>query len=224
LQRAIAAARSSRLGHHPASHIWSDRDGFVPPQSVAVAYRREVFDRVGVFDEAFDACEDYELNHRVAAAGMTCFLTPRVTVRYHPRESLVGLYRQMVRYGRGRVRLLRKHPATFSPAVFVPALFLLGVVLGPLVCLAVPVLWPVYAGCLALYLALLGGFGAALGWRDVATLAWLPAVFATVHAGAGAGVLWELAFGRPTVGQVCYLPGSNTRPVATLPHAKREAA
>ena len=43
--------RSSRLGHHPASHIYSDREGFVPPQSVAVAYRRAVFDDVGLFDE-----------------------------------------------------------------------------------------------------------------------------------------------------------------------------
>src|SRR5262249_28297838 len=62
LQRAVAAARASRLGHHPASHIYSDHEGFVPPQSVAVAYRRRVFDAVGLFDETFDACEDVEFN------------------------------------------------------------------------------------------------------------------------------------------------------------------
>src|SRR5204862_2547273 len=82
LQRAVAAARASRLGHHPDSHIYSDREGFVPPQSVAVAYRREVFERVGYFDESFDACEDVELNHRAARAGLTCYFTPRVAVRY----------------------------------------------------------------------------------------------------------------------------------------------
>ena len=38
LQRAIAAARSSRLGHNPASFIYSSDESFVPPQSVAVAY------------------------------------------------------------------------------------------------------------------------------------------------------------------------------------------
>ena len=47
LQRAIAAARASRLGHHPASFIYAASEGFVPPQSVAVAYRRTVFDRLG---------------------------------------------------------------------------------------------------------------------------------------------------------------------------------
>ena len=78
LQRAVAAARSSRLGHHPSSHIYSDREGFVPPQSVAVAYRRSVFETVGLFDEAFDACEDVEFNHRAARAGLRCYFTPRV--------------------------------------------------------------------------------------------------------------------------------------------------
>ena len=131
MQRAIAAARASRLGHHPASHIYSDREGFVPPHSVAVAYRRGVFDTVGLFDERFDACEDVEFNHRVARAGLKCWFTPRVQVHYYPRASLVGLFRQMVRYGRGRIRLLRKHPETFSLPGFVPAAFLAGVVLGP---------------------------------------------------------------------------------------------
>src|SRR5262249_49750908 len=57
LQRAVAAARASRLGHHPDSHIYADREAFVPPESVAIAYRRSVFEKVGLFDEDFDACE-----------------------------------------------------------------------------------------------------------------------------------------------------------------------
>src|SRR5436305_1861591 len=42
----------------------------------------------------------------------------------HPRGSLAGLARQMARYGRGRARLLLKHPATFSVTPLIPALFL----------------------------------------------------------------------------------------------------
>src|SRR5947209_4228285 len=49
-QRAVAAARASRLGHNPASFIYADAEGFVKPQSVAVAYRRSVFAEVGLFD------------------------------------------------------------------------------------------------------------------------------------------------------------------------------
>jgi succinoglycan biosynthesis protein ExoA len=204
VQRAIAAARASRLGHHPASHIYSDREGFVPPHSVAVAYRREVFDYVGYFDESFDACEDVEFNHRVASAGLSCWFTPRVQVRYFPRHSLGGLYRQMIRYGRGRVRLLRKHPDTFSPAGFVPAAFLAGLLLGPLLACLLPVLWFAFAGCLALYVLLVLGFSVALAvrQRDLALVPLLPLVFVTVHAGAGTGVWWELLRGQAATARV----------------------
>jgi succinoglycan biosynthesis protein ExoA len=199
LQRAIAAARASRFGHHPSSHIWAEEEGFVPPQSVAIAYRREVFERVGYFDEAFDACEDYEFNHRVAKAGLKCFLTPRVMVRYHPRSSLTGLYTQLYRYGRGRVRMLRKHPDTFSPAVFIPAVFLAGLLLGPCFAFFFPILWLLYGGCVGLYATASLAFSASIAWRERSPLMFflLPAVFAAVHLGAGHGVLAELIAGKP---------------------------
>jgi glycosyltransferase involved in cell wall biosynthesis len=197
LQETIAVARSSRLGHHPDSHIYSDSEGFVPPQSVAVAYRREVFERIGLFDEAFDACEDVELNHRVARAGLTCFFTPRVRVRYHPRTSLGGLFRQMVRYGRGRVRLLRKHRDTFSLKSLAPAVFLFAVALGPVLALAWGPLGLVWAAGLLLYLAVVLAFSAALSLRQRRPLR-LPLfalVFLTVHTGAGWGQWSEFLAG-----------------------------
>ena len=200
LQRAVAAARSSWLGHQPASYIYAGAEGFVRPQSVAVAYRRSVFERVGLFDEEFDACEDVEFNHRVDRAGLTCFFTPAVGVRYYPRASLTGLFRQMMRYGRGRVRLLRKHPDTFSVPCLVPAAFVLGVVLGPGAAALVPWLGPVYAGTLGLYglLVALATLTCVLRARDVRLLPWLPVVFVAIHVGAGCGILRELVAGaRP---------------------------
>jgi succinoglycan biosynthesis protein ExoA len=193
LQRAIAAARNSRLGHHPDSFIYSADERFVPPQSVAVAYRRSVFDQVGMFDERFDACEDVEFNHRVARAGLRCYFTPRIAVRYVPRATLPGLFRQMVRYGRGRVRLLRKHRETFSLACFIPALFVLAWLTGPLLALVHPVLAVPFLAALSLYLFAQAAAIAAIGWRerDVHVLAWLPLVFFAIHCGAGAGILRE---------------------------------
>ncbi len=193
LQRAVAAARSSPLGHNPASFIYSSFEGFVKPQSVAVAYRRGVFERVGLFDESFDACEDVEFNHRIDKAGLRCFFTPRVAVRYHPRATLAGLFRQMVRYGRGRVRLLRKHPETFGVGCFVPAAFVLGVAIGPALAWLSPWLAALYAGGVGLYalVVTLASLCLAVRARDVRLLPWLPLVFLAIHFGAGAGLLLE---------------------------------
>jgi len=193
VQQAIALARASRLGHHPDSHIYSSQEGFVQPQSVAIAYRREVFHAIGVFDETFDACEDVEFNHRAAQAGMTCFFSPRLTVRYHPRATLVGLFRQMVRYGRGRVRMLRKHPETFSVMGFLPSLFVIGLLIGPLLSLLHPLVATAYLSCVGFYCAVVLFSSTILAARHSSwhLLPWLPAVFPAIHIGAGAGLLRE---------------------------------
>jgi polysaccharide deacetylase family protein (PEP-CTERM system associated) len=195
LQRAIAAARSSRLGHHHASWIYSSDERFVPPHSVAVAYRREVFETFGLFDEDFDACEDVEFNHRIDRAGMRCFFTPKVRVRYHPRSSLGGLVRQMCRYGQGRLRLLIKHPETLSLPCLAPAAFVVGLIAGPVAGWFSPWCLAAYAGGLGLYLltVMLTSVALALRSRDARLLSWLPLVFPAIHLGAGAGLLLEAA-------------------------------
>jgi succinoglycan biosynthesis protein ExoA len=194
LQKAISIARSSRLGHHPASFIYSTVEQFVPPQSVAVAYRRDVFERVGLFDESFDACEDVELNHRVDRAGMRCLFTPAIQVRYHPRSSLRGLFRQMVRYGRGRVRLARKHPQTLSWAAMAPAVLVFGIGLGWLPALLYPALALTYLSFLTIYaiVVLAATLALACRHRKLSLVLWLPLIYVTLHCGAGCGVLREL--------------------------------
>jgi succinoglycan biosynthesis protein ExoA len=211
LQRAVALARASRLGHHPASHIYSDAEGFVPPQSVAIAYRRSVFETVGLFDESFDACEDVEFNHRVAKACLPCWFTPKVRVRYHPRGTLAGLFRQMFRYGRGRARLLRKHPDTFSIGGFLPAAFLVGLLVGPVCAGLLPPLWFVYSGVVGLYASAVVGTSIALGRREPALIPLLPLVFLAVHFGAGGGVLWEAAAGKHPRAETVYHPSAALR-------------
>lgn len=197
IQRAIAAARDSWLGHHPESFIYSDQPLFVPAKSVAVAYRRDVFDRVGFFDEQFDAHEDGEFNYRCDSAGLRCYFSPRIAVNYFPRSSLRELYWQMLRYGRGRVRFSRKHPETWTIGTLLPAILVAGTVLGPLVCSILPDCWLFYFTVLIVYgMTILGeSLRLALLNRSASILPWLPAVFAAIHLGSGTGVLSE-AFNR----------------------------
>lgn len=193
--RAVAAARTSSFGHSAASTIYDGREGPVSPVSAGAMYRREVFAQVGTFDPAFDACEDVELNWRVHAAGLPCWTSPRLAVAYEPRGTLRGLFAQMRRYGRGRARLHRKHPAAFTWESLAPVALVLGlpVLLGAAALLAPHAPGAVQAALLApvlLYalLSLLASAAAAsrAGW-DLLPL--LPVVFLLVHAGLGLGYL-----------------------------------
>jgi len=188
--RAIALARTSPLGHSGKSEIYGQGERVVSPVSSGAMYRREVFDRVGTFDPAFDAAEDVEFNWRVERAGLRCLTSDALAVRYEPRRTFAALWRQMVRYGVGRARLHRKHPSAFTVETLVPVGFALGLpLLAASPFLARP--WSiVFAAPYALYAAL-AVTAAAFAVRG-APRSLLPRVafaFPVIHAGLGCGYL-----------------------------------
>ena len=193
-QDVVAHARASTIGHGRDSTIYLDeRESEVNPTSSGASYRRSVFDRVGLYDEEFDACEDVELNYRVYRAGLRSYFSNRLAVHYQPRATLRALFRQSVRYGRGRVRLMKKHPDAASPSQLVPAGFVAGLAA---VALAAWLPRPAAEGlglALAAYAALVLGYsitlGARQGWRHAIAA---PAVYLAIHVGFGAGFWFEL--------------------------------
>jgi succinoglycan biosynthesis protein ExoA len=196
-QQAVALVRKSKLGHGLDSTIYTEQDMYVNPASAGASYTREVFAQVGYFDEDFDASEDYEFNYRVAQAGFRAYTSLKLAVYYYPRQSLSALLRQMARYGTGRMRLARKHPATLGIGTLIPPLFTCGLVVVPLLSL-----WAVWAGYLfellyGLYLVAVMMSSAAIALRSgVIYLLLAPPIYVSVHLGLGYGFLRELIRGR----------------------------
>jgi cellulose synthase/poly-beta-1,6-N-acetylglucosamine synthase-like glycosyltransferase len=190
-QQAVSAARSSRLGHNPDSDIYSNEAKFVPPQSTAVAYSRKVFHTIGLFDEAFDACEDVEFNERVHAANLTCYFTPTVKIVYEPRRTFRALFYQLGRYGGGRAKLACKHPKSLSIPALVPPLWAVWVIAGALLSVAVPYFGWLWFASLALYASVLCGAGVILGRKlPLAVAVRIPVVFVAIHFGFAWG-FWK---------------------------------
>jgi succinoglycan biosynthesis protein ExoA len=193
-QRAVSAARSSRLGHNPDSDIYSDEAKFVPPQSTAVAYSRKVFATIGLFDQEFDACEDVEFNERVHAADLTCYFTPTVKIVYEPRASFRALFYQLGRYGGGRAKLAFKHPKSLSIPALVPPLWALWAIVGAIVAFCSHFFGIVWLASLALYACVLLGAGVVLGRKQpLAVAARIPVVFVAIHFGFAWGFWKEVA-------------------------------
>jgi GT2 family glycosyltransferase len=191
-QKAVSAARASRLGHNPDSDIYSSEAKFVPPQSTAIAYRRGVFERVGLFDETFDACEDVEFNQRVHDAGFRCYFTPKLTIIYHPRPTLKGLTAQLGRYGTGRARLAAKHPRSLTLPALIPPLWILWLGIGAVISFAVPKFVWLYFASLILYAAIILGGSLWLARRQSLKVGLrIPGVLLGIHFGFGWGFLRE---------------------------------
>jgi glycosyltransferase involved in cell wall biosynthesis len=125
VERAVACAMDSPFG----GIGWTRFNGTEPTETDTVtfgAFRREVFERVGMFDEALVRNQDDEFNMRLRAAGGTIVLDPAITVAYRPRGSLGGVWRQYFEYGLWKIPVVIKHRRIGTLRGVVPAVFVLG--------------------------------------------------------------------------------------------------
>jgi succinoglycan biosynthesis protein ExoA len=187
--RAIALAMSSSFGVGDALFRYSEREQYVDTLAFG-AYRRDVFDRVGLFDEELVGSEDDEFNYRLRSEGGKLFLTPAIRSFYHGRSSLRDLCRQYFAYGRGKVRVMRRHPGQMRLRHLVPSVFVLSLVVSAVLGLFSP--WFALLCALIVGSYVLASFLVALniarkeGWRY---LPLLPLAFACLHLSYGTGFL-----------------------------------
>ena len=196
-QKSVALARASRLGHGGDSLIYAGQEGFSSPVSNGASYRREIFGKVGYVDEQFDACEDVEFNYRIDQAGLTCYTSPKLTVRYYPRENLRKLFLQMVRYGEGRFRFIKKHRNALTINQLIPAgfvflfsllllslgLFAITGIAAPLILISIPYgFYILMICCEALRMLIRNGIKHALP---------IPVILCVIHFALGYGFLKE---------------------------------
>jgi len=160
------------------------------------AYRRCDLDRVGQFDEALGANEDYELNYRRRSAGWLIWCDPAIHSQTYTRRRLGELAWQYLRYGFWKARVAWLHPRSVRPRHLVAPLFVLA--LGAGVAAAVLGIWQPLAALAASY----AGVNLYASWRSVRRSAvvttevvtipprnWLPLVFAVMHLCWGIGFL-----------------------------------
>jgi succinoglycan biosynthesis protein ExoA len=151
---------------------------------------REVFDRIGTFDEELVRNQDDEFNLRLSRSGGKIWQSTKIKSWYHPRETLRQLFRQYVQYGYWKARILQKHRLPASVRHLIPASFILMLALLPLLSLFWPAAFWAWLALLGLYMTAnisLSAFTAAAhGWN---LFPLLPAVFATFHFAYGWGFL-----------------------------------
>jgi glycosyltransferase involved in cell wall biosynthesis len=191
-QRAVAAARKSKLGHGLDSTIYMKEEGFVDPASSGASYKKEVFTDVGYFDEDFDAAEDVDFNYRVGKAGYKSFTSIKLAIYYYPRKNLVDLFRQMRRYGVGRFRLFRKHKIAVTSGAMILGAYFSGLGLLALASLFYAPAAPALAIYLGLYLLLIFAGSLALAITgDFRQLPILPPIYIAIHSGLAYGQIRE---------------------------------
>jgi hypothetical protein len=210
IQEAIAAAYHSPCSVGGACFHNIEHEGYVDTVPYG-CWRREIFDRIGFFDESLVRNQDDEFNLRLSRAGGKIWQSPRIRSWYKPRSSLRSLFWQYAQYGYWKVRLIQKHRVPASVRHVVPGFFVFLLALLPVLSFLGIVPLKVWFGLVGVYLAFIVvasiGTASKNRWK---LLPVLPLTFACFHFGYGIGFLrgvWDfvvlrrrpaLAFSRLT--------------------------
>lgn len=153
-------------------------------------YRRDVFERVGLFNEALDRSEDIEFHRRMSRHGCRKLFVPTIVSRYYARSD----YRAFAAhaFSNGRWAIL---PARFQAGVVVSARHLV-----PLFCTVVALILAalspfvpgaplVLATLVGVYAVLIAGLSLHIAWRRrrPSLVGLLPVAFVTLHGAYGLG-------------------------------------
>ncbi len=192
--KAIALAMSSPFGVGDALFRYSRREDYVDTIAFG-AYRRDVFDRVGLFHEELVGNEDDEFNYRLRRHGGKLFLTPAIRSFYYSRASLRALWKQYFSYGFGKVRVVRKHPGLVRFRHLIPALFVASLaitaLLGLLSTLSAILFGMIVGSYLSLSFIVSLRIASKKGWRYLPIL---PVAFGCLHVAYGTGFLIGLVY------------------------------
>jgi succinoglycan biosynthesis protein ExoA len=122
IAESIAIAAAHPLGVGDAMYRLNPKAGAVDTVPFG-AFRRELIDQIGGFDETLLSNEDYEFNTRIRQSGSVVWLDPQIRSRYIARASFRELAHQYWRYGFWKWRMLKRYPHAIRWRQVLPPLF-----------------------------------------------------------------------------------------------------
>lgn len=200
--QAVAAAMSHPAGIGNAKHRNPRYEGYAEGACFPV-FRKQIFERIGLYDEKLLRNQDDELNFRLTKSGGKVFLSPRARVTYFVRETVGALFQQYFHYGYWRVAVLRKHRMPASLRQLAAPVLMSGIVSCLVLGLFLPGMW----GLAMLAIPSIYGFtllstaiqqSSILGMK-VSSL--FPLAAATMHIAYAVGFAWGILTGGRNGGQ-----------------------
>lgn len=194
----IAVAASHKLGVGDAMYRLAASAAEVDTVPFG-SFRRSLFEKIGMYNEALLTNEDYEFNARIRKSGGRVWLDPSIRSVYFARATFLELIRQYWRYGFWKWRMLRRFPDTVRWRQALPPLFVLSLLVLVLLSVFLPFFgWVLAAEVLVYFFILfLAGAHAALKHRKPYLLPGLPLAISMMHITWGSGFLWSMLTSRP---------------------------
>jgi len=155
-------------------------------------YRKEVFEKIGLYDERLVRNQDIELNKRLLKAKGKTIISPEIKVSYFNRATYSGLWQQAFNNGLWNPYTIWLVGGGLSIRHFVPMAFVLSlIVLAIASCLYWPISFLLLADGIS-YSSLAALMAVKVAAKDKVSTAKVLWAFLTLHIAYGLGSLWAV--------------------------------
>lgn len=154
LGKAIANVVSSKFGVGNAGFRIKAESGYVDTVPFGT-FRKELFKKIGYFNEELVRSEDNEFNYRIIKNGGKVYLFNEVEIIYYPRDTILKIMKMGFDNGKWATYTGYIIPGSMKIRHFIPLMFVLGLILGTTITIFnVKILTQLYLMTLLLYLLL----------------------------------------------------------------------
>ena len=149
----IALMLSSKFGVGNSEFRTGGTSGYVDTVPFG-AFRKEVFEKYGMYNESLTRNQDNEMNYRIRKNGGKIFLSDDIKLSYYCRDTIKGISDMALKNGKWNVITMKLCPGSMGARHFIPLLFLSSLIIMPILTLVIPFFGYLFALEVGLYLFL----------------------------------------------------------------------
>ncbi len=156
-------------------------------------YKKEVFDKIGLFNENLARGQDMEFNLRLKRAGLKTLLVPEIVSYYYARSDFKSFYKYNFVNGFWAIlpfKFTKIMPVSLRHLI--PFIFVLSLMGSGILSFFLPLFRRIFLLIVGLYFLtnIYFSLKIALKKKNIKYLFMMPIVFASLHTGYGLGSIW----------------------------------
>jgi len=157
-------------------------------------YKREIFEKIGFYNENLVRSQDMEFNLRLKRAGGKILLVPDIVSYYYPKSNLKDFFLHNIKDGIWAIYPLKFVKMPFKLRHYIPLIFVSGLLGTGLLAIFFPTFFWLFLIAVGLYFLANIYFSIQIigKEKDIRFLFLMPLAFATRHIGYGLGSVWGL--------------------------------
>jgi len=157
-------------------------------------YKREVFEKIGLFNENLVRSQDMEFNLRLKKAGGKILLVPDIIAYYYPKSNFKEFFVHNFKDGIWAIYPLKFVKIPLCLRHYIPLIFVSGLLGTGLLGIFFPIFFWLFLFIIGVYflVSIYSSFKIMIGEKDFRYFFVLPVVFAARHFGYGLGSFWGI--------------------------------